>query len=117
MKTIKIHRKEQTINLDAKTYKIDLLGGWGVKMGEFSISIENVETNEVIYARRTKWPVQSYKKGKRSKIILSFDVPINGEYRRIFHNPETLIVKKSNLLITSFFKHPIEIQNIEIYIN
>jgi len=115
MIALNIHTKDIELFLDSKKYKINVLGGWGVKFGDFNVSIENSLSKELILAKRTKWPVQSYINGNRSKRILTIDVPVKGDYKVILKNPKTLEIKKSNLPIKSLFMEPIDNRKIEIY--
>lgn len=115
MKPINIHTKYITLLLDKRKYKIDVLGGYGVKLNDFGISIQHTETNQIIQAIETKWPVQSRAYKKRSKRILTIDVKEKGRYSVLFHNSESLQVKKSNLLISSMFMKPIDNNKIEIH--
>jgi len=115
MQTINIHTKDLSIHLESKKYRIYVLGGLGIKMGEFSLSIEKRRTKEIIHSKRTKWPVQSYLDVKRSKRILTLNHPVKGDYNLIIKKPKTLQIKESNLLTSSLFRDPIDNDKIEIY--
>ncbi len=115
MKTINIHKKQEVIHLDDNKYNIDVLGGWGVKLGEFSISLKNTKTEEVIRSKKAILSIQSFAHNQRAKKILTIDVPRKASYLVTFHNPETLIVKKSNLIVSSFFTKPLANENLAIY--
>lgn len=113
-KPINILEKEVEINLKARRYKIYVLGGFGVEVGDFSISLKNKETNEQITCKKAFWPLQTYEFSKRAKRIFIIDVPNEGNYEVLFLNPYELKVKHNNLPLYSFFSYPIETSSIQV---
>ena len=63
---INIHDSGHEIDLEVGEYKIDVLGGWGVKRGQFSISLKHNKTGKVVICKRSFWPIQSFAFGKRA---------------------------------------------------
>lgn len=57
---INIHNNGHEIDLKAGKYKIDVLGGWGVKLGQFSISLKHNVTGQTVDCERSFWPIQSF---------------------------------------------------------
>lgn len=115
-KPISIHKIGEKVSLKKGNYRIDILGGWGVKIGEFSISIKNIISKEIIECKKAFWPVQSFKFGKRAKRILTFTIYQEGEYEILFRNPESIKVKSSNLFIASLFPEIWPNEKIEIHL-
>lgn len=113
---ININKQGEEIDLKARKYRIYVLGGFGVNLGKFSISFKHKETNEIAKCEKAFWPVQSYAFEKRAKRILIVDIPEEGQYEVLFSNPETLKVKRSNLLISSLFTSNLATEQIEIVI-
>ena len=113
---ININSEKEIINLKASRYRIYALGGFGVKLGRFSISLKNIETNEIVKCEKAFWPVQAFAFGKRAKRILIADIPKDGQYELLFNNPKTLKIKHTNLPISSLFTKPMGTENIEILI-
>jgi len=114
-KTININSIGEQIDLEVGKYRIDILGGWGVKLGEFSISIKDIETQDVIKCERTFLPIQSFVFGKRAKRIFIIDVPKSARYEVMFENSKSIKVKRSNLPISSMFTNPLSNEELEIY--
>ena len=94
---ININKKKEEIDLKARRYRIYVLGGFGVNLGEFSIFFKHKETNEITECQKAFWSVQAYAFGKRAKRIFIVDIPKEGQFEVIFNNPETLKVNHSNL--------------------
>lgn len=115
-KPININSKGEIVDLKAAKYKIYSLGGFGVNLNQFSISLKHTETSESIKCKQAFWPVQAFAFGKRAKRILIVDIPKEGRYEVLFHNPETLRIKHSNLPISSMFGRPLATDKIEILI-
>ena len=113
-KPINILEKEVEINLKARRYKIYVLGGFGVEVGDVSISLKNKETNEKITCKKAFWPVQTYEFNKRAKRVFIIDIPEEGKYEVLFFNPYSLKVKHDNLPIFSFFSYPIKTSEIQV---
>ncbi len=120
---IKINSQKELIDLKASRYRVYVLGGFGVKLGQFSISLKHMESGEVVKCEKAFWPVQVslvldqvYAFGKRAKRILKVDILKEGQYEVLFGFPETLRIKRSNLLFSSLFAKPLTTENIEILI-
>jgi len=113
---ININSKKEVVDLKSSRYRIYTLGGFGVNLGQFSISLKHTETNEIIKCKKAFWPVQSFAFGKRAKRVLIVDIPKEGRYEVLFDNPETLRIKHSNLPISSMFRKPLTTDQIEILI-
>lgn len=113
---ININSEKEIIDLNASRYRIYALGGFGVNLGRFSMSLKNIETNEIVKCEKAFWPVQAHAFGKRAKRILIVDIPKEGRYEVLFVNPETLRVKHSNLPISSMFRKPLANDQIDILI-
>jgi hypothetical protein len=111
-----IHSSGQEINLEIGKYKIDVLGGWGVQPGQFSISFIHVHSGEIINCKRPLWPVQSFAFDRRVKRIFITSILEAGIYRIEFLNPETLKVKHTNLFFSSFFESPMPNEEISVHI-
>lgn len=115
-KIININSKNQEINLEVGTYKIFLLGGFGITLNNFSISLISIKTNEKIESKKAFWPVQTYVNGKRAKKMLTININNSGQYKVVFNNPESIIVKKSNLKFNIFSNETLLNENLEIII-
>ena len=116
IRPININNEGEEIKLSARKYRIFLLGGWGVNLGSFSISFRDKKTDEIIGCKRAIFPVQAYSYKKRAKRIFTVDIPKQSNYEVIFDNPESLIVKRSNLFLENLFAKPISNKHIEILI-
>ncbi len=114
-KPININTKGQLIQLNAGKYKIDILGGWFVELGNFSVSIRHTEKEELINAQKKIGRAQMYAFNKRAKRIFVIDVPVSGKYEIIFKHSDTITVKRTNLFIASLFEKAIPSQHLEIY--
>ncbi len=115
-KIININSQNEEINLEAGTYKIFLLGGFGITLNNFSISLINNKTNEKIESKKAFWPVQTYVNGKRAKKILTLNINNSGQYKIVFNNPQSIKVKKSNLKFNFFSDENLLNENLEIII-
>lgn len=111
---VNITSKGKTISLEARRYRIYILGGWGINLGDFSISLEQKETNRIIKCERAFWPVQAFAHGKRARRIFVLDIKESGQYEVIFDNSETLKVKRSNLPISSRFDRLKQADQLEV---
>jgi hypothetical protein len=114
---INIHSKNELVDLEPSRYRIYALGGFGVKLRQFSISFKHTETGELIQCKRSFWPVQTFAFGKRAKRIFVFDIQKEGSYEVLFENPTSLKIKHSNLPISSIFSKPMANEEIEILIS
>lgn len=116
-KVINIHTSGEQIELSQGKYKVDILGGWGVELGSFSMKLKNSATQEEVECKKAIWPVQTYAYKKRAKRILNFKITNDGLYTIVFNRPETVRLKRSNLIILSLFQDPIDTNDIEIHIH
>ncbi len=114
---ININNKEEEIELKAQKYRIYLLGGFGVNIGQFSINFKHKETGVITKCKKCVWPVQTYAFGKRAKRIFIVEIQTEGRYKLVFNNPETIQVRHSNLPISSLFRKPLKNNQIEILIS
>jgi hypothetical protein len=114
---IKIHKRGQEIDLEIRKYKIDVLGGWGVKLGQFSILFRHEQSGQTINPKRSFWPIQTYAFDNRAKRIFLVDIVQPGTYTVEFKNAETLQVKETNLFFPGLFEDPIPNDKISIFIH
>lgn len=112
-KPINVNSTDETIYLDAGKCNIDLLGGFGVDLGTFSIELKNLETEKITKCEEVFWKYQSFTHGKRAKRIFTIEVPESGRYVVIFINSETLVIKHSNLFFSSMFANPLSNEDLE----
>jgi hypothetical protein len=114
---INIHTGSQKIDLRIGQHKIDILGGWGVALGEFSISLEHDVSGQVVNCEKSFWPVQSYAFGKRARRIFTADVSKTGTYKVKFTKAESLRITHSNLFISKLLEDPIPNEKISVHIH
>jgi hypothetical protein len=77
---ISIHNTGQQIYLSVGIYSVKVIGGWGVKVNDFSISLKKIENDITIKSESTIWRYQSYAFNQRAKRILILDVYQSGNY-------------------------------------
>jgi hypothetical protein len=114
---VNLHGEGQVMLLEAKRYTVDVLGGWGVKLQDFSLRFKNIDNGEVVVCRKATWPVQRYRFNKRSKRTLAFEIRNAGSYLIEIENPASLNVKYSNLFFRSMFESPVPNSKIQLYIH
>ena len=114
---INIHDRGREIDFEIGKYKIDVIGGWGVKLGQFSISFTHRLTGQMVDCERSFWPVQSFAFGKRAKRIFVAHIAEPGTYEIEFRHPTTLSIKKTNLFFTGLFQEPLPNDKITVYIH
>jgi hypothetical protein len=114
---INIHDSGHEIDLGSGKYKIDVLGGWGVKLGQFSISFKHKATGQIIDCERSFWPIQSFAFKKRARRIFVAQIVEPGTYKIEFGQPETLEIKETNLFFSGLFQEPLANDKISIYIH
>ena len=114
---IKIHNSGQEIDLEIGKYNIDVLGGWGVQLGQFSVSFRHKQSGQTIACKRSLWPVQTLSFDRRAKRVFRVDIVEKGIYKVEFANAETLQVKETNLFFTALFQDPIPNNKISIFIH
>lgn len=114
---INIH-KDQDIFLEEGRYRVNIIGGWGVKLNGFSIELEHLDRALLVIASRSFWPVQSFWKGRRAKRVFTFEIKEKGNYEFRFINSNNLLVRHSNLrtLMQRIFDDPIENKNLSVVI-
>ena len=105
------------LELKPKQYKVDILGGWNVNLGQFKLKLHNQKTGTIIEPEGTTlWPVQSIIKSRRAKRIFRFSILEPGSYELEISNPETISVKPSNLWITSNFQAAVPNEQLDLAI-
>jgi hypothetical protein len=114
---INIHNDGHEIDLEVGKYKIDILGGWRIKLGQFSISLKHNVTGQIVDCERSFWPAQSLAFGKRAKRIFVVHVVEPGTYTIEFKQPKTIEVKETNLFFSGLFQEPLSNDKISIYIH
>ena len=114
---IRIHDSNQAIVLSVGVYSINVLGGWSVSLGNFSILLTNKKSREVIIPKVTNWRIQSYELGERAKRIMTFEVKEPGVYFIEFKNPKDLKVRRSNLFLMKLFENEIPNDELNIWID
>jgi hypothetical protein len=114
---INIHDSGHEIDLEIGKYKIDVLGGWGVKLGQFSISLKHNRTGQTINCEKSFWPIQSIVFGKRAKRIFIAHIVDSGTYKIQFEHPTTLEIKETNLFFGGLFQQPLTNDKISVYIH
>ncbi|SKC88885.1 hypothetical protein [Ohtaekwangia koreensis] len=116
-KPININSKGEQLDLTPGKYQIHILGGWGIRLGDFSVSFKHNETQQIIRCVRSLLPVQSFILNTRARRVFVFKVEESGRYTIEFANAETLKVRPSNLFFRSLFEEPIPNDKIQIYIH
>ncbi|MBQ4818900.1 hypothetical protein [Aquimarina sp. MMG016] len=113
---INIHSVNQKIYLSVGIYSVKVLGGWGVKVNDFSVSLRKIENGVVIKSEDTFWKYQSHAFKNRAKKIAVLDVYESGNFLVEFKNSKKLKVRRSNLILTRFFEKELPNQDLEICI-
>ncbi|MDC0257417.1 hypothetical protein OAK35_01600 [Crocinitomicaceae bacterium] len=95
---LSIHSKNQKVILSAGGYYMLIVGGFTIEENIFSVSIINVSSQKKINFGRSKrsWNTTIGWRTK-AKYFYYFDIEQAGEYEVKFHNPESLVVYKSQL--------------------
>ena len=114
---INIRNSGQEVDLEIGKYKIDVLGGWGVNLGQFSISFIHKKSGQIINCKRSSLQIQTLEFGKRAKRIFSVEIVERGTYKIEFENAEALQVKETNLFFIGLFQSPISNDRISILIH
>lgn len=114
-KKINIHSVGETVNLKTGSCKIDIIGGWGVHLGSFSIILENTRDGKIIKCKRVLLGIQSWNYyNKRSKRIFKADILNSSQYVVQFFNSEEVVVRPSNLILLSLIQKPLKNESLEI---
>ena len=114
--TININSIGEQIGLGEGKYKINLIGGWGIELNEFSLAFKNIQTQELLIANRSFWPVQSYQENRRTRRIMIVNINQEGLYEVIFTNSDKLIVRWSPLRMHRLWADPVSNERLEIQI-
>ncbi len=114
---INIHNKGIEIEFEVGKYKIDVLGGWGVNLGQFSIALKHKLNGQMAECERSFWRIQSVVHGKRAKRIFEVQISLPGIYELAFSEPTTLQVKETNLFFSRLLQKPLPNETICIYIH
>ena len=101
---ISVLDSNKAIKLSVGTYRINVLGGWSVSVGDFSIELKSKNTGKIIRPKVTNWRFQSYEFSTRAKRIMKLDISEPGVYFIDFEKQNDLIVRRSNLFFLDFFK-------------
>lgn len=113
---INIHDNHQEIYLSTGIYSVRVLGGWSIKLNDFSIFFEMIGNVIVVKPTSVTFKFQSYLFKKRAKKVFSLDIEKSRVYRVKFENQKSLQVRRSNLFLNQFFEKEIPNENIEIFI-
>ncbi|UZO80698.1 hypothetical protein NBT05_17365 [Aquimarina sp. ERC-38] len=111
---INIHSLHTEIELSYGIYSVKVLGGLGVKVGNFSFDLRNVDNSEIIKPKKTRWRVQSFAFKKRAKKIFTLDVENRGNFLIVFKHQTDLKVRRSNLFLTRLFENELLNEKLEI---
>lgn len=114
---VNIHTPNTRLKLLAGDYMIDVFGGFGVTLGQFTIGFRYLESGEVFTSKRSKWPIQGYAFGKRTKRILTVALNYSGLYEIQFISPETLELRESNQFLFGWFNDAVPNNEISVYIH
>ena len=113
---INIHNSGTIIELLVGIYKVNVLGGWGVTVGNFSFTLTNLDNGKIIKPKGTIWRLQYYSFNKRAKKIFSLDIPERAKYHIDFINQKNLKVSRSSLFLFQILEKDIPNETIEICI-
>ena len=114
--TLHIDEADTEINLDIGTYRIDILGGWGVRLNGFGIVLTNRETDVTVTVTKTNLKIQSIKDGHRAIRVFLFAIFKAGTYKLHFSNINALEIKRSRLKAFSTFRKRVSRSQIQIKI-
>lgn len=116
-KPISIYDSGKLIDIsESNKYSVKVIGGWDVKVGDFTFTLKNIKTGNIINPELTNWRVQSYEFGERAKKIMKLEIPETGKYCVEFKNQETLQVRPSNIFIRKLFEKEIPNGTLSIWI-
>lgn len=113
---LNIHDKSSIFRLTPGKYDVLILGGWKIEEHRFKVHITDVQNKESITVKRTKWPVQSIEFGRRAKRYYEFEILNEGEFNVYCENPESLKVKRSNLMMFDILFKYVDNHSLEILI-
>ncbi|MEZ4795300.1 MAG: hypothetical protein R2773_07500 [Flavobacteriaceae bacterium] len=113
---ISISESNTIVEFNSGIYSVLIIGGWGVKLGNFSIKLFDQDSDTIIIAQNTIWRTQSYKFSRRAKKIATIEIPKRSNYRVEFSNADDLKVKKSNLHLRNFLQGELPKSEIGIFI-
>ena len=106
IRPININDQESIVDLQMRKYRVFILGGWKIRLNDFSMTIRNIETNENARIKKSFFPLQSFAYNRRAKRIFDVEVPAQGKYQINFQNPHSVEVRQSNLPFFSTFYPP-----------
>ncbi|RNC88526.1 MAG: hypothetical protein ED555_12870 [Allomuricauda sp.] len=113
---INIYDSGKAIELQVGIYRVKVLGGWDVSVGEFAIEFKNRSNGKIITPKITNWRIQSYEFGERAKKIMTLDISERGVYLIEFKNQTDLRVRRSNLFFMRLFEQELPNEKLEIWI-
>jgi len=114
---INITESKAKVRLDSREYTIYVLGGWGVKLGDFSITFKNIGNNQLISSHRPIISLVTMANNIRAKKIFCISVPEKGDYKVIFEKSKSLKVYRYNLAFFTTLFQPIPNSEIKILIS
>lgn len=100
------------VDLFAVRYNVYIDGGLSVTTNSFKIQIINKSTTETIPVFEHRFKLRDFT-GVR---YFYFDIPKTGTYEISFHNYESIVVKKSMLLIKQLFQSKVNLADLRIII-
>ncbi len=101
---INIKEEGKIIELQPGIYKVKLIGSWFVDVGNFSLSIQDIDTNNIIKWRRSELGAFSKVKGMDAKIIGTIDIPSWTNYSVHFENTQDLAIYRMGIFGRFLFK-------------
>lgn len=113
---ISIYDSGKTIRLQVGVYKVKVLGGWGVTLGEFIFSLKNQADFTLVHPKIANFRFQSYELGRRAKKIMVLDIQKPGKYTIEFKNQQSLMVRRSNLVLMRLFEKEVPNKDLKIWI-
>lgn len=108
---IELRDETKIYELEKGKYRIFILGGWQVKIGEFDIELVNKTTKRKVEIEEVLLKEQSYINNRRAKHIWTFKIDGEGIYLLTLSNTNSIQVKRSNLKISNFVLRRPKIRN------
>ena len=113
---LNIHDKSSDLLFTPGKYHVLIIGGWLIEENRFKVRITEMQNKKRITVKKVKWSVQSIEFGRRAKRCYEFDVITGGKYQVNCENPDTLKVKKSNIILFNFLYKYVDNSSLEILI-
>lgn len=112
---ISILSEGQQLKFYPAKYYVDIVGGLDIALNDFSIALMDEEGSAIRLSTFT-FPVQSMYGWTRAKRTFEVNIPKAGVYTIQFHNPSSLVVKRSNIAVfpLSLFNKPIPSEEISV---